>query len=58
VVLEEVQGMGPRRIDSVVNRFGSVWHLSQASVDDVCSLPNLPRSLAERVLQTVRQQRF
>jgi hypothetical protein len=58
VVLEQVQGMGPRRVDSVVNRFGSVWHLSQASVEDVCSLPSMPRSLAERVLESVRQQRI
>jgi hypothetical protein len=58
VVLEVVQGMGPRRVDSVVNRFGSVWHLSQASVEDVCSLPSMPRSLAERVLETARQQRI
>jgi hypothetical protein len=58
VVLEEVRGMGPRRVDSVVNRFGSLWHLSQASVDDVASLPSIPRPLAEQVLAHARQRRF
>jgi hypothetical protein len=58
VVLEEVQGMGPRRVDSVVNRFETLWKLSQASADDVASLPNVPRALAERVLEKVRQHRL
>jgi hypothetical protein len=58
VILEEVPGMGPRRVDSVVNRFGALWHLSQASVEDVSSLPSIPRALAERVLEHARQRRF
>jgi hypothetical protein len=58
LVLASVAGMGPRRINAVVEHFATLWQLCQASVDDVAALPNIPRELAERALQTVRQQAF
>jgi hypothetical protein len=58
IVLAEVAGMGPRRIDAVLERFETVWRLREASVDDIAALPNIPRALAERTLHTVRQKQF
>jgi hypothetical protein len=57
LVLAEIPGMGPRRIELLVSRFGTVWRLSQASVDEVATLPNVPRTLAARTLETIHQRR-
>jgi excinuclease UvrABC nuclease subunit len=58
VVLSGVPGLGPRRIDAIVNRFTTIWRLSQAEVTDLVALRTIPRSLAERTLDTVRQRQF
>ena len=55
VVLSEVQGLGPRRVESLVTRFDTVWSLRHASVDDVAAVQGIPRSLAERIVEHVRE---
>ena len=47
--LESVQGIGPRRIGTLSDRYGSVWNLRQADVDDVVRSARIPRALAERI---------
>ena len=53
VVLETVQGMGPKRVDSLVERFQTLWSLRHASVDAIASTPGMNLSLAEKVRQTL-----
>jgi hypothetical protein len=55
-VLADVPGMGPRRIDALVTRFATLWRLSQADVAELVALRTIPRALAERTLDTVRQR--
>jgi hypothetical protein len=58
IVLAEVAGMGSRRIEAMLTRFETVWRLREASVEDIAVLPNIPRALAERTLETVRRKQF
>ena len=52
-ILERVQGMGPRRVSAVVDRYETAWSCARADVDEIAGLPGLNRSLAEKVRQAV-----
>lgn len=49
-----VPGLGPKRIDAVVERFGSLWSLRQAEPEDVARIKTIPGKLAEKVVAAVR----
>ena len=53
VLLEKVQGIGPQRVRSVADKYGSVWRLREASADDIAREAGVPRSLAEKLHQAV-----
>ena len=44
-----VKGLGPKRIEAVVDRFGTLWSLSQASADDIAEIKTIPSALAGQV---------
>mgnify|MGYP006282118231 FL=1 len=50
----EIRGLGPRRIESITNRFGSLWVARNASSEDLADVPRLPRSLAARLTEELR----
>jgi excinuclease UvrABC nuclease subunit len=50
----EIRGLGPRRIESITNRFGSLWAARNASSEDLADVPRLPRSLAARLTEELR----
>ncbi len=49
-----VPGLGPRRIDAVVDRFGSLSSLRHARPEEVAEIKTIPGKLAEQVVQAVR----
>ena len=49
-----VPGLGPKRIDAVVDRFGTLWRLRHADVGDVADIKTIPAKLAEKVVAAVR----
>lgn len=51
VHLEAIPGMGPRRVESLVGRFHTLYSLRQAGADELAELPGMNRALAERVHQ-------
>jgi len=53
-VLGRVQGMGPRRVQTVVDRYDTIWSAHQANVDELATLPGMNRSLAEKVRQALQ----
>lgn len=53
VVLETVQGMGAKRVDSLVERFQTLWSMRHASVDAIATTPGMNLSLAEKVRQAL-----
>jgi hypothetical protein len=44
-----VKGLGPKRRDALASRFGRLWDLEHATVDELAEIPTVPRSLAEAV---------
>lgn len=48
-VLQQVPGVGPQRIKSIAERYGSVWNLRHANVDELAESAKIPRSLAQRI---------
>lgn len=51
--LEGVQGMGPRRVEAVSARFGTLWSLRQASAEELASVPGMNRPLGEQVRRSL-----
>jgi hypothetical protein len=49
-----VKGLGPKRAEALVIRFGTLWGLRQASVDEVAETPTITRTLAEKVVQAIQ----
>jgi hypothetical protein len=49
LALEGVEGLGPRRLEALEERFGNLWHLRQASADEIAALPSISRALAQRI---------
>lgn len=49
-----VPGLGPKRIDAVVRRYGSLWSLRQAGPEDLAAIKTIPGTLAEQVVAAVR----
>jgi hypothetical protein len=52
-VLEPIQGMGPRRVQAVVDRYDTLWSARRADVDELAALPGMNRALAEKVRQAL-----
>ncbi len=50
-----VKGLGPRRVQAVVDRFGTMWSLLHASPDDLADVPKLPRAVATELSAALAQ---
>lgn len=53
-VLEKVPGIGTQRVRAITDRYGNIWRLKEASADDLARDANIPRPLAERIVESVR----
>ena len=51
---KKVQGLGPKRIEAVVERFGTLWNLNHATADEIAEIPTVPAALAQSVSQALR----
>ena len=49
LALSRTRGMGPQRRQSLVERYGSIWSLRNADVDEIAATARIPRNLAESV---------
>lgn len=54
ISLGGVPGLGPRRVQSLVDRFGSLWSMRHAGADDVAAVPGMTRPLAQRLVEDLR----
>lgn len=50
---KKVQGLGPKRIQAVVEHFGTLWNLQHASADEIAEIPTIPARLAKTVRQAM-----
>jgi len=48
-----VEGIGPKRRELLLRRFGSLEGLRQASLEELLSVPGLPQALAERLYKAL-----
>lgn len=49
-----VPGLGPKRIEAVVDRYKTLWSLRQADAGDLAEIKTIPSKLAEKVVAAVR----
>ena len=49
-----VKGLGPKRREALVEKFGRLWDLKHASVDELAELPSFHRGLAEALHEALR----
>ena len=51
VFLEQagVKGLGPKRREALVDRFGGLWALRHATAEEIAEIPTFHRGLAEAV---------
>lgn len=53
-VLDEIVGIGARRKEQLLARFGSVRNLARAGADEVAALPGISRRMADAILAEIR----
>jgi hypothetical protein len=56
VALEAIEGLGPKRVQSLVNRFQTMWSMRHAQAADVATVAGMTRPLAERVVQQMAER--
>ncbi len=49
----EVPGLGPKRVEALARRFGTLGRLRFASIDEVAQVPSMNRPLAEKILSAL-----
>lgn len=53
-VLDEVEGIGPKRKRALMRKFGSIKRLKEASVQDIAATDGISEALAQEVYATLR----
>ncbi len=53
-VLDDIEGIGPKRRKALLHHFGGLQELKRASVDDMVKVPGVSRGLAEKIFARLR----
>jgi|GEM_PF-1179048 len=56
VALESIEGLGPKRVHSLVERFHTLWSMRHADAAAIATVAGMTRPLAERVAQQLRER--
>jgi excinuclease ABC subunit C len=52
-VLDDIEGVGPKRKKALLKAFASMKKLRAASVDEIAAVPGIPREVAEHIAEAV-----
>ena len=53
-VLDEIEGIGPKRKKALIKHFGSVKNIKQAEIDDLTAVEGITESLARKIIEYLR----
>ena len=56
-ILDEVEGIGPKRKKALIRHFGSVARMRQAGVDDFHAVDGISRAMAEKLYEFFHSQK-
>ncbi len=54
-VLDDVEGVGPKRKRALLKELGSVRKMRSATLEEIAAVPGIPREVAEEVFAVLRQ---
>lgn len=54
IALERIPGVGPQRVKSIAEKYGYLWRLRETDADQLSREANVPKGVAEKVLQGLR----
>ncbi|MEQ1635218.1 MAG: excinuclease ABC subunit UvrC [Methylococcales bacterium] len=55
-VLQNIDGLGPKRRQSLLKQFGGLQGVAQASIDALCSINGISKPLAQRIYELFHHQ--
>ncbi len=53
-VLDEIEGIGPKRKKALIKHFGSVKNIKQAQIDDLTAVEGITPALARKIIEYLR----
>lgn len=56
VVLGGVQGLGPKRVQALVDHFHTLWSTRNAGLEEIAAVPGMNRPLAEKLAANLRER--
>jgi len=51
----EVQGLGPKRVQALIDTFNTFWSLRQASAAEIAEIKTIPLALANNVFDAIHE---
>jgi hypothetical protein len=54
LALERIPGVGPQRVKNIADKYGYLWRLRETDADQLSREANVPRGVAEKVLNGLR----
>ena len=54
-VLDEIPGVGPARRKALMRHFGSINEVREASVEQLCEVPEIPEHIARQIYAFFRE---
>ena len=55
-VLSMIKGISPKKAKLMLDKFGSIMEIGEASIEELCELDGVGKTLAERVLTTLHKE--
>ena len=53
--LEDINGLGKKKIETLLNAFGSIEQIKKASVEELCILPGIHEALAHQIVEHFKE---